>query len=135
MGSQQLLLLMVVFFVISIAIAIGFRLYNQIADNHYRRLCIDELNYFKSKAEAYYLHSHIIGGSSHGMYDWDAASIAHYIGVGHDGGSSLESELATYEVSLDDVTVTFLADPKEEGVDNIQLSYNLDTKNTTITYP
>lgn len=137
MGTQQVLLVVISVVIVGLAIWGGIQIYNGMVKSSARTATISDLNNFRAIARAYYLTASIQGGSSHASHNWDAASIAEYIGVGYDGSTGLETQNATIEVSLEGANsekVVFLATPKEEQITyKIKLTYNISDDSVQIT--
>jgi hypothetical protein len=136
MGTQQSLLMLLSIILVFVAVTVGISIYNNITRNTFIKNCVQELTYFKARATDYYKTSQYMGGSSFGEYQWNAESLAYYIGIGHNGSNEVETDYAHYIITIVDYNVTILAEPKEGSVTtNIQLEYNVLTNEAVITYP
>jgi hypothetical protein len=136
MGTQQSLFILLSVILIFFAISVGISIYNNITRNTFIKFCIQELTYFKARAVDYYKTSQYMGGSSYGIYQWNAENLAAYIGLGYDEANGLETEYATYTVTIVDFDVTFLAIPKEKGINKkIQLEYNVLSNVANLSFP
>ncbi len=137
MGTQNILLLVIGFVIVALAIYTGIKVLNGFNKNQMYHAIISDLTNFRALAQSYYKTSKTLGGSSMGTYNWDADSIAEYIGIGYDGAHGLETPSAIIDVSLQGTNneeVVFVADPKDEILDyKIKLVYNVKTTNVTIT--
>ena len=137
MGTQNILLLVIGFVIVALAIYTGIKILNGFSKNQTYHAIISDLTNFRALTQSYYKTSKTLGGSSMGNYNWDAESIAEYIGVGYDGAHGLETPSAIIDVSLqgaDNEEVVFLADPKDNVLNyKIKLVYNVKTTDVTIT--
>ena len=127
MGTQQILLIVLSVVIVGIAVAVGITMFRTQAENSARQAIISDMNNFAASAMAYYKTPTSQGGTSYGTSAFTATDIAKYIGIGWTSGANLETENATFTVSVSGSSVTFSPTSKGMSISVKDLTINCQT--------
>lgn len=132
MGSQQILLIVVIVLITGLAVVTGIQMFNNQSISQNRSNCILDLNSFHTQIEYFYKMPVIQGGASNSEANATLDRLKAWARL--DDNSQIDNDNATYTFSIDGhfIKVSTVSKP-HPGIVKPELSYDMTSGTATIT--